>query len=421
MVYSTAPTTAAPLSRKRTERVSPSPEDDLPSDSKKSRLLDSSRSFSEDLKDMPANNVALAGPHTHVIGTVDCKQALVFQFVDVQEHDPNSALLFGVVVKSGMRVLVIVQNLGGSVPDFLRRHQVNAMCLAELPGGKYSELNEHERLSHNQTEFIIDREDLVIQPAQEQWQIADPVPLRILSFDIETNVPLDETFPVPRNDPAIQIGNIVQENGDTYRVIFTLRGCSPIAGAEVRSFETESAMLSAWRQFVLECDPDVVTGHNIARFDFMYLITRADVLEIHDFACLGRLKGRTTTVFENQPFLPWENGPVLHGRLQLDVLQYYQEKTERLAGHKLADLAQRELNGAAKEIDFHFTMIRGLQDGSDDDRKRLAVYCLKDAHLPLRLLNEKACLEEAVTAARSDDRKYLAFSDFLRIGRNFKP
>jgi DNA polymerase delta subunit 1 len=50
-------------------------------------------------------------------------------------------------------------------------------------------------------------------------------------------------------------------------------------------------MLSAWRQFIIESDPDLITGHNIGRFDFIYLILRAEALGLSDFPCLGRLKG----------------------------------------------------------------------------------------------------------------------------------
>lgn len=38
--------------------------------------------------------------------------------------------------------------------------------------------------------------------------------------------------------------------------------------------------------------------------------------------------------------------------------------------------------------DVHHSIITDLQNGTDQTRRRLAVYCLKDAYLPLRL-NEK--------------------------------
>lgn len=51
-------------------------------------------------------------------------------------------------------------------------------------------------------------------------------------------------------------------------------------------------MLVAWRDFVNECDPDVIIGYNIAGFDLPYLIDRARALKVDNkFAFLGRLHG----------------------------------------------------------------------------------------------------------------------------------
>jgi DNA polymerase elongation subunit (family B) len=38
-------------------------------------------------------------------------------------------------------------------------------------------------------------------------------------------------------------------------------------GAAVHSFETEGAMLDAWARFVVEADPDLITGYNVQNFD----------------------------------------------------------------------------------------------------------------------------------------------------------
>ncbi len=42
--------------------------------------------------------------------------------------------------------------------------------------------------------------------------------------------------------------------------IFTLKGCSSIPGAEVRSTDDEATMLANWAEFVKACDPDIITG-----------------------------------------------------------------------------------------------------------------------------------------------------------------
>jgi DNA polymerase delta subunit 1 len=56
------------------------------------------------------------------------------------------------------------------------------------------------------------------------------------------------------------------------------------------TFKKEALLLEAWRDFVEEIDADVITGYNIANFDFPYLLDRAKALEVAKFGLLGRLK-----------------------------------------------------------------------------------------------------------------------------------
>ncbi|KAK7022086.1 ribonuclease H-like domain-containing protein [Favolaschia claudopus] len=306
-----------------------------------------------------------------------------FQLLEVQENksEPLSALLFG-ATKMGLRVLVLVKDIGGTVKQFMEHHRILAMCSVELPSGKYREINEGDRLSHNQTELVTRREELVIQPAEVPWKLSYSVPLRILSFDIETAVP-ETGLSNPCRDAVLQIGNILKGNENesgSFRVIFTLGSCSAIDGAEVRSFRTEYEMLLAWKQFFIDCDPDLVTGHNIGRFDFMYLITRAKTLSVRvpNFACLGRLKGFDTRVDEGNTSIPWNQAPVLPGRLQFDTLQYFMEREmDKAKGACKLDTLARKYLDSNKEHGVDYTMINGLHAGTNDDRKRLAIYCLK--------------------------------------------
>lgn len=51
-------------------------------------------------------------------------------------------------------------------------------------------------------------------------------------------------------------------------------------------------MLVAWRDFIVDADPDVIIGYNIANFDFPYLLDRAKALNVEsEFARLGRFIG----------------------------------------------------------------------------------------------------------------------------------
>jgi DNA polymerase delta subunit 1 len=64
---------------------------------------------------------------------------------------------------------------------------------------------------------------------------------------------------------VIQIANIVKVLGEKepfVRNIFTLKSCAPIVGSRVFSFDTEKELLTAWRDFVQQVDPDFITGYN---------------------------------------------------------------------------------------------------------------------------------------------------------------
>jgi DNA polymerase delta subunit 1 len=46
----------------------------------------------------------------------------------------------------------------------------------------------------------------------------------------------------------------------------------------VYSFKKEQELLEKWRDFVIESDPDIITGFNIVNFDLPYIIERAVAL-----------------------------------------------------------------------------------------------------------------------------------------------
>jgi len=104
-------------------------------------------------------------------------------------------------------------------------------------------------------------------------------PLRVLSFDIECQGRQGH-FPDAQHDPVIQISSVVQVQGEkvpAVQIVFTLKGCLPIVGAQVVASETEDELLLKWRDFVQATDCDLWTGYNIQNFDTPYLLNRAKV------------------------------------------------------------------------------------------------------------------------------------------------
>lgn len=55
--------------------------------------------------------------------------------------------------------------------------------------------------------------------------------------------------------------------------------------------------------------------------------------------------------------------------------------------------------GEQKE-DVHYSIITELQNGNAETRRRLAVYCLKDAYLPQRLMDKLMCFINYTEMAR---------------------
>ena len=87
----------------------------------------------------------------------------------------------------------------------------------------------------------------------------------------------------------------------------------------------------------------------------------------------------------------------IDGRVIFDMLPYMQ-RNHKLSSYTLNSVCSDFL-GQQKE-DVHHSIISDLQNGNDEDRHRLAVYCLKDALLPQRLMDKLSVLVNYIEMAR---------------------
>ncbi|XP_035674123.1 DNA polymerase delta catalytic subunit-like [Branchiostoma floridae] len=258
----------------------------------------------------------------------------------------------------------------------------------ELPAGKYRLKDQLKSLA--QIEVDVSWEEFVSHPAEGEWlKIA---PLRVLSFDIEC-AGRKGIFPEPEKDSVIQIANMVVRQGERepfIRNVFTLNSCAPIVGSKVLSFKKEADMLAEWSSFIREVDPDLVTGYNIQNFDLPYLIKRAATLKVTKFPFLGRMKDMRSVIkdqnIQSKQMGKRENKYVnMEGRVTFDLLQVLL-RDYKLRSYTLNAVSYHFLQ--QQKEDVHHSIITDLQNGSEQTRRRLAVYCLKDALLPLRLLDK---------------------------------
>ena len=230
--------------------------------------------------------------------------------------------------------------------------------------------------------------------------------LRTLSFDIEC-MSDNGVFPTAEKCPIIQIGNTMrdQQRGRwSQRVIFALELVEPLTGDdEVLSFADERTMLRAWHQYLIEFDPDILTGFNINNFDLPYVINRLITLEVSAI-CLGRLLDRPTRCKEsnfssNQSGTRAQVDTNMQGRAQFDMYIYLQKDVgTRLPSYTLNACAAHFL-GDQKQ-DLHHTLIPVRQRQGPPGRRNLATYCLKDAQLADQLLERCCALFNYIEMAR---------------------
>lgn len=280
--------------------------------------------------------------------------------------------------------------------------KIQGMAWVEAPATTYKMIPEHSKQSNCQLEAEVHYLDLVAHAPVGEW--AKMAPLRILSFDIEC-AGRKGIFPEANMDPVIQIANVVTRYGEKkpfVRNVFCLDTTSSIVATQILEFEKETKMLSEWQKFLITVDPDIIIGYNIANFDFPYLLDRAKHLKVGGFEYWTRIpsipsRSKETNFSSKQIGNRDTKATNTNGRLQLDLLQLIQ-RDHHLRSYTLNSVSANFL-GEQKE-DVHHTMITELFNGTPESRRRLALYCLKDAYLPQRLMDKLSCLENYTEMAR---------------------
>ena len=320
---------------------------------------------------------------------------------------------------------------------FMVDHDIAGGQWIRIPKGSYQQRAASKEQSHCQMEFDVHHSKVLSHsPLEDDWgRIA---PLRILSFDIECYAKVG--FPTADKDPVITIASMITNQGESQpciRQVLQLGSCDEIAGAEVLAFENESDMLRAWKDFLLATDPDLITGYNINNFDLPYLLDRATALRMDDFPFFGRIKANRTkckaTTFSSKAQGSRESKEIsCDGRIIFDMFQAIQ-RDQKLSSYSLnavcgeflgthsqlacavagcpcglpcmcfqttMGLKVRGRSAGDQKEDVAYSMIAPLQEGNSESRRRLATYCLKDAHLPQQLFDKLMYMYNYVEMAR---------------------
>ncbi len=217
-------------------------------------------------------------------------------------------------------------------------------------------------------------------------------PLRVNVFDIEVD---DRSgFPEEGEEPIICLTSHDSVRDEYIVWLFDapdgdadlptdLSGHDPLdedADIDVRTFDTEEAMLEAFLDYIDETDPDVLSGWNFDDFDAPYFIDRLDRLDggtDHDLD-FNRLS-RVDEVWRSD----WQ-GPDIKGRVVFDLLYAYQRtQFSELDSYRLDAVGEQEL-GVGKE---RYT--GDIGDLWENDPERLLEYNLRDVELCVELDREQ--------------------------------
>lgn len=159
------------------------------------------------------------------------------------------------------------------------------------------------------------------------------------------------------------------------------------APVTIRWYADESALIFGYFDLINEIDPDVITGYNIFGFDFGYLLTRLR-RELYAFPNTSRRINGATLCKE----LKWESAAygynditlmVSEGRTLIDV-HFFIKNEYRLKQYGLSYISKEFLN--MSKIDLSYKDMFALYE--QKDLKRIAEYAVRDAVLPLLLIEK---------------------------------
>jgi DNA polymerase elongation subunit (family B) len=197
----------------------------------------------------------------------------------------------------------------------------------------------------------------------------------VLSYDIECLVP-EKGFPDAKKDPIITIGCYSSKESKCFCVHNT---------PGHNSYPTEKGMLNAFLAYVIMLDPDIITGHNINRFDNVYLRDRCKKNNVR-FIWSRRKFFQSTikhiTTHSKQKGTQEQYRLTIPGRVIVDSYELYRAQ-HNLKSYKLDNIAKHFGLGGKFDMPYHLIRTKFREP---EGRKEIADYCVQDCKLVLDLL-----------------------------------
>ena len=249
-------------------------------------------------------------------------------------------------------------------------------------------------------------------------------PMVIASVDAEMNGKVADRFPKAfRPDNAVVVVGVTfavagqglgasAEGVEFERQAFVLgRTCAAVEGVIVRFYDNEFEMIAAVRdELFVRKHVDIVTGHNLVKFDMAYLYQRVvgcktKALPSLRFLRFGALLSESLDLKSKQLSSAGMGSNTLSllcgvGFAYVDTMLLCKQN-HKLRENTLVAAAAAFLPGDAGKFEMPYSLIPVVAEGTNPEHWRLLVaYCVQDCLLVLQLLKKWDSVKDLVAQSR---------------------
>lgn len=155
---------------------------------------------------------------------------------------------------------------------------------------------------------------------------------------------------------------------------------------DIRTFDSETAMVADYIAYLDSHDPDILTGWNFDDFDATYLLNRMEYLNGLDSTDRDVSPDRLSRI--NEVWSGGWRGPNVKGRVVFDLLEAYKRtQFTELVSYRLEAVGQMEL-GVGKE-----TYDGDIGDLWEKDPEQLIEYNIRDVEICVELDKQQEIIE----------------------------
>lgn len=181
----------------------------------------------------------------------------------------------------------------------------------------------------------------------------------------------------------------------------------------LHAYDNELDMIMGWKQWMDAQDPDIITGHNIHKFDFLYLFGRLQKhygSKLKQFCTFSRFMNLYTPVKEiefnsgaagNNSWFKMES----FGRLQIDTYTYTKRNIPGLSSWALGSICSNFL-GLDKLDVSPFQIFEYFLTSNPELIGRISRYCAVDCDLVLDLLINLKAIPSIISMSRVTFTKF---------------